>query len=415
MDASTDQHETRQQVAGVLAEFGSPDALIAAAAKVREAGYEDFDAHSPFPVHGIDPAVGIRRTPLPWLVLMAGIAGAIIALLMQWWTNAVDYPLIISGKPLFSLPANIPVTFELIVLLSAFAAFFGVFALSGLPLFGHALFSRDRFRRATTDGFFISVDAEDPKFDEAAVSQLLQDAGATVVETYGWPKSKRGGIPRAFFWVGGVAALVALLPPLYVATIKLTKSDKPRMHIVPDMDYQPRYNTQATSQWFADGRTMRLPVEGTVALGELREDDHFYRGKISDEFVKTFPPRFEISDEAMQRGRERFNIYCAACHGYVGEGDGLVSERALARADSTTWIQPLSLHVPRVRQQPVGELFNTITHGIRTMPAYAAQIPPEDRWAIILYVRALQRSQNARIDDVPPTEREQVRARLLQD
>jgi mono/diheme cytochrome c family protein len=415
MEASTDQNDTRQPVAGVLAEFSGPDALIAAAAKVRQAGYEDFDAHSPFPVHGIDPAVGIRRTPLPWLVLMAGIAGGIIALLMQWWTNAVDYPLIISGKPLFSLPALIPVAFELIVLLSAFAAFLGVFALTGLPVFGHALFSRDRFRKATTNGFFISVDAEDDKFDQAALSQLLRDAGATAVETYGWPESKRGGIPRAFFWAGGLAALVALLPPLYVATIKLTKSDKPRIHIVPNMDYQPRYNTQAASQWFADGRTMRLPVEGTVALGELQTDDHFYRGKLGDEFVTTFPARFEISEDTMLRGRERYNIFCAACHGYVGEGDGLVSERALARADSTGWIQPLSLHVPRVRQQPAGELFNTITHGIRTMPAYASQIPPEDRWAIVLYVRALQRSQNASIDDVPANKREQVRARFLQE
>jgi prepilin-type N-terminal cleavage/methylation domain-containing protein len=338
---------------------------------------------------------------------------AIIALLMQWWTNAVDYPLIISGKPLFSLPANIPVTFELIVLLSAFAAFFGVFALTGLPIFGHALFSRERFRKATVDGFFISVEADDAKFDEAAVSQLLRDAGATAVETYGWPASKRSGIPGAFFWAGALAALVALLPPLYVATIKLTKSDKPRIHIVPNMDYQPRYNTQAASQWFPDGRTMRLPVEGTVALGELRQDDRFYRGKIDDEFVKTFPPRFEISEETMLRGRERYNVFCAACHGYVGDGDGLVSERALARADSSAWIQPLSLHVPRVRQQPVGELYNTITHGIRTMPPYASQIPPEDRWAIVLYVRALQRSQNASIDDVPANKREQVRARLL--
>lgn len=415
MEASTDQNETRDRVAGVLAEFGGPDELKAAAAKVREAGYEDFDAHSPFPIHGIDPAMGIRRTLLPWLVLIAGIAGANIALLMQWWTNAVDYPLIISGKPLFSLPANIPVTFELIVLLSAFAAFFGVFALTGLPAFGHALFSRKRFRKATVNGFFISVESEDAKFDEAAVSRLLQDAGATTVETYGWPKSKRGVIPRAFFWAGGLATLMALLPPLYVAVIKMTKSDKPRVHIVPNMDYQPKYKTQAASQYFVDGRTMRLPVEGTVALGELEEDDHFYRGKIGDEFVSTFPPRFEISAQTMRRGRERFNIYCAACHGYVGEGDGLVSERALARADSAQWIQPLSLHVPRVRQQPVGELFNTITHGIRTMPPYASQIPPEDRWAIILYVRALQRSQNASIDDVPANKREQVRARLLQE
>ncbi len=113
----------------------------------------------------------------------------------------------------------------------------------------------------------------------------------------------------------------------------------------------------------------------------------------------------------MTRGRERFKIYCAPCHGLAGEGDGITSERALAREDSPGWVKPLSLHSQGVREQPVGKIFNSITNGIRTMPAYASQIPPRDRWAIIVYVLALQRSQNALLDDLPPDERQQLEMR----
>ena len=114
---------------GVLAEFEAADELVAAAEAVRDAGFTRWDTYSPFPVHGIDRAMGLRDTGLPWLVLGGGAAGALGGLLMQWWMNAQDYQFMISGKPLFSLPANIPVIFELTILLSAFAAFFGMLTL----------------------------------------------------------------------------------------------------------------------------------------------------------------------------------------------------------------------------------------------------------------------------------------------
>ncbi len=412
MGSETVQDEMPREIAGVLAEFSGPEALVEAAAQVRDAGYSRFDAHSPFPVHGIDPAMGIRRTRLPWIVLGAGITGAVVALVMQWWTNAVDYPILISGKPMFSLPANIPVTFELIVLFSALAAFGGVFALCRLPEFTPAVFSSEKFRTATTHGFFLSIDARDPKFEEGASSELLRGAGAASVETYGWPDTKGAKIPTVFYWAGALAVLVAILPPLYVAKIKLSTSDKPRIHLVPDMDHQPRYNTQAASGFFADGRTMRGPVPGTVALGGLTEDEHFFQGTMGGEPATTFPSDFEISEAAMLRGQERFDIFCAPCHGIVGSGDGLVSKRAMARADSTTWNPVSSLHVAANRRQPVGQIFQAITNGVRTMPAYESQISPEDRWAVILYVRALQRSQNASFDDVPDDMQQRLKAKL---
>ena len=401
-DTTTDE---AQAVAGLLGEFTGPEALIAAAEGIRDAGYTRWDAHSPFPVHGIDRAVGIRMTPLPWLVLAAGIAGAALALLMQWWTNAVDYPLILSGKPLFSLPANIPVTFELIVLLSALAAFGGALVLNNLPRLANPLLASNRFGRATTDAFFVFVEASDPKFDEATARELFQSLGAASVQLVHEPAGQRG-LPKAFFAIGAVVLVLCLLPPLLIAKATYTQSESPRIHPIPDMDFQPKYKPQAASPLFADGRGNRPPVPGTVADGRLREDDHYFRGMVDGQPAKDFPLR--VTSALVQRGQERYNIYCATCHGLVGQGDGITSQRAF-EGTNPKWVKPLSLHNEFVRDQPVGKILNTITNGVRTMPAYGPQIPVEDRWAIVLYVRALQRTQNASIDDVPEELRDKLR------
>ena len=166
----------------LLVEFETSEALLAAAERVRDAGYTRWDAHSPFPVHGLDEAMGIRSTILPWFVLMCGLAGAAGGLGLQWWTNAFDFPYLVSGKPLFSLPANIPVMFELTVLLSAVGAFVGMLVFNGLPELYHTLFKSDRFLRATTDRFFISIDAGDPKFDATGSEAFLRRLDGVGIE-----------------------------------------------------------------------------------------------------------------------------------------------------------------------------------------------------------------------------------------
>lgn len=400
---------------GLLAEFADPDSLVEAARTVREAGIRRFDSHSPFPVHGIDGAMGIRPTVLPWIVMAAGVAGAVAALALQWWTNAVNYPMNISGKPLFSLPANIPVTFELIILFAALATFFGVLMLNGLPRFYDPYSQSERFRRATADRFFISIDARDAAFDAPRLQHLLTEAGATAVETI-YDASTAAQVPPVVYLAGIVVLVVALIPPLWIAKDRRSTSDSPRMHPVRDMDDQPRFQPQGETHLFADGQMMRPPVPGTIAYGELQDDDHFFRGTDGDAFAATLPPQVQpVTAAFMQRGRERYDIYCAPCHGLAGEGDGIASARALARPDSPGWVRPLSLHSLAVREQPIGKLFNTITHGIRTMPAYGPQIPPRDRWAIVVYVLALQRSQNAVLDDLPPAEREKLELRDLRN
>jgi hypothetical protein len=178
-------------LAGMLAEFETPADLLHAAEEVRKAGYQSWDAHTPFPIHGLDQAMGIKDTLLGWIVFGGGCFGCSVAVLMQWWMNAIDYPFIISGKPFWSLPANIPIIFELTILFSALSAFFGMLFLNRLPRHHHWTFFVERFERVTSDRFFISIEAIDPSFDIEDSCALLESAGSINTETI-WEPEPQG-------------------------------------------------------------------------------------------------------------------------------------------------------------------------------------------------------------------------------
>jgi hypothetical protein len=167
---------------GVLAEFASVSELYHACEKVRDAGYTRWDAHTPFPVHGLDRAMGLKRSPMPFIVLAGGLLGAAGGFALQWWVHTIEYPLTISGKPYFTWPAWIPITFELGILFGSFGAVFGMFGLNQLPMHWHPLFSSRIFERATNDGFFISIESWDPKFDPMKTGTFLEGIGARRVE-----------------------------------------------------------------------------------------------------------------------------------------------------------------------------------------------------------------------------------------
>ena len=167
---------------GLLAEFATPADLYQACERVRDAGFTRWDAHTPFPVHGLDVAMGLRRSPLPWIVLVTGLAGAVLGFGLQWWVHARAYPLVISGKPYVSWPAYIPITFELGVLFAALGAVVGMLALNRLPMHHHPLFRSKVFERVTDDAFFISIESWDPRFDASATRLLLESLGARRVE-----------------------------------------------------------------------------------------------------------------------------------------------------------------------------------------------------------------------------------------
>lgn len=164
------------------------------------------------------------------------------------------------------------------------------------------------------------------------------------------------------------------------------------------MHDQPKYIPLRSSEFFADGRSARAPVPGTVARGELREDTLFYTGKVGDQFAAKFP--MPVTRALLERGQERFNIYCAPCHSRIGDGNGVVVQRGFRR--------PTSFHDPRLRGAPPGYYFDVMTRGFGAMSDYAAQIAPQDRWAIAAYVRALQLSQHASLTDLAPVQREQL-------
>lgn len=396
MTTVRDQNES-SPVVGILAEFDSPEALKAAANALKAAGYPHCEAYSPYPIHGLSAVIGRRRSLIPWLVLGGSIMGCAVALLMQWWTNVIDYPLLVSGKPLFSLPANIPITFELIILFGALAAFAGVLAFANLPELYHPLFGCAKFRQGTTDAFFLTVDATDPRFHVTGTADLLRSLGAKSAETYRQPCTRRD-IPGIIKATAAILVALAFLPPLWIAKYRYEKKSLPRIHLVLDMDFQPKYLPQQYSPLFKDTRDMRPAVADAVAADAPQDNAHLFRGELDGKPAATFP--IPVTPKLMKRGQDRYGIFCATCHGLAGDGDGVTSQLAFDR-EEPKWVKPLSLHSSSIIDQPVGQLFKTISDGIRTMPSYRVQIPVEDRWAIILYVRALQRSQNATMKDVP--------------
>ena len=167
---------------GLLAEFATPADLYSACEQVRDAGFTRWDAHSPFPIHGLDRAMGLPRSPLPWIVLVMGLIGAALGFGLQWWVHSDAYPLVISGKPYVAWPAYIPITFELGVLFAALGAVLAILGLNRLPMHYHPLFRSKVFERVTDDAFFISIESWDPRFDASATGKLLESLGARSVE-----------------------------------------------------------------------------------------------------------------------------------------------------------------------------------------------------------------------------------------
>lgn len=225
-------------------------------------------------------------------------------------------------------------------------------------------------------------------------------------------------VPFLLIAVAIIALAVSWVPLVFLLRARVVPSDKPRVHIIQDMDNQPRYSTQQPSAVFVDGRAMRPPVPGTVARGHLALDDHYERGfaMVRDsatnawkvDYFQGLPAQVSVDARLLQRGRQMFNIYCATCHGQDGYGNGPINQRAQDKQEPK-WVPPSNLHSEDIRQRSEGHLYNTIRNGIRNMPGYAAQIDTPDRWAIVAYVRALQQSQHAKIDDIPTDQRDKLR------
>lgn len=196
------------------------------------------------------------------------------------------------------------------------------------------------------------------------------------------------------------AFALAIVSVVSILGFRGDKTTKRPLEVFPDMDDQSKYKPQTESDFFSDGRADRLPVQATIARGFLKDDDHYHLGKDGDGWATGFPERLDINNDFLVTGQKKYTVYCAVCHGGAGDGNGVTKSRGM--------IVTPSYHNARLRDMPEGEVFNTITNGKGLMGYYKDKLSVEERWAVIAYVRALQLSQNASVDDVPQSERKDL-------
>lgn len=371
-----------KQIFGIAATFKTPDEIINAAKKVTSSGFVEFDVNTPYPVHGMDSAMKIKPSKLGFVTLVTGLAGASIALLFMYWTMSVNYPLVIGGKPFFALPAFIPVTFELTVLLATVSTVIAMIALFfRLPDNKHPLHDTEYMKSVSADKYGIVIESTDAKFDEAAVTDFLKKLNPLKIEVIYYPEEESYPIfqPKFIMLLAVIAVVVS--GGTYLMLNKL-------LYITPFnwMMEQDKLNPQHSSELFSDGYGMRTPVEGTVAKGFI---PYPYMGQTNPTEVLSNP--FLPTKENIELGKGKYFTYCSPCHGYFADGDSRLRGQ---------FPNPPTLHSNRAREFSDGMIYHIITNGQNVMPSYASQITREERWAIVNYVRVLQRAKNASESDL---------------
>ncbi len=368
----------------VLGLFDSARALIEAIPAVKAERIGRLEAYTPYPVHGLDTALGLRRSPLAGMVLVAGLLGAVTALFFQWWMSAVDYPILTGGKALFSWQAFVPIMFEITVLFATFTAGLGMLILlNRLPFFAHPVLSSKSIAAITRDKFALAVEADGRVLDVGAAKAALSAAGATALEVV--PLAAPEGPPQlGFLTRTGLAILVSCLVAGYGMywLVKLFPMLPPMVH----MEDQPKLASYKSSAFFKDGHGMQLPVQGTVARG------HMPYPLMAQEKAATLVNPLPRTRQILQGGRESWNRYCTVCHGALGNGVPTLTAAYGAK--------PANLQARKFREYPDGMVYHVVVAGKNAMPSYAADLTDEQIWAVVHYVRVLQRAQNARDEDL---------------
>lgn len=373
----------------VLGLFDSADALMNAIPAVRARRLGRLEAYTPYPIHGMDDALGLKRSPLGGMVLVMGILGALTALGFEYWISAIDYPIVTGGKAPGSWEAFVPIMFEVTVLFATFTAGLGMLLLlNKLPFFGHPVLSSKAITAITRDRFALAIEADAGALDATAAREALAGAGAAQIEVL--PDVDRRPFLTSDYvlrTLGGIFAACVVSGLLMYGAVKLFPVLPPMVHMLD----QPRLNPQKADGFFKDGHGMQMPVAGTVARGYLP------LGVTSQEDAAALVNPLPRTKEAFALGRESYRRRCAVCHGALANGVGSLTAAYGAK--------PANLQATLFRDYPDGKIYWVIVMGKNAMPSHAADLSETQRWAVVHYVRALQRAQNAKDEDLKAGDR----------
>jgi len=375
-----------EKIYSYAALFDTPNDIIHAAKVVTEKGYTKFDVNTPYPVHGMDAAMKLPASKLGFVTLFAGLGGLVLALGMMGWMMGIDYPTVIGGKPFFPLPAFIPISFELTVLLGTLITVGALlFFFFKLPNNRHPLHDTNYMKNVSSDKYGLIIEAADPKFDVEQIKELFTSLHASTIEPIYYDEEEVNfkaviAEPKFLGFLAAVAIFVSLSVYLHLNKV---------LYMVPFswMSEHESITPQESSDMFGNGSGMLTPVKGSVARDFIPykfKNKPIEAGKL---LVNPVIP----SKENLAIGEEKFNIYCSPCHGYLAEGDSRMKE---------SFPNPPSLHSEKVRNWSDGSIYHVIVEGQNVMPSYSYQLSRQERWAVINYLRVLQRSLNAKETDL---------------
>ena len=359
--------------------FAGEEDLLEATRAAREQGLNIIDVYTPYAVHGLDKALGLRPSRLSRVCLVCGILGAFFAMWFQYWSTAVDWPINVGGRPWNSWPAFIPVTFELMVLFAGLGVVFAFFVVSKLFPGKRAVLPAPGI---TSNRFLLVLEENSAAFDGGAVRRLFQDFHALEMEEREQDSMPASG--RAFLTGRPLNIFLFIIFLTVVALNWLIRPDhgRPNLEFLPDMVESVPYDSFAPNPNFPDKMTLQKPPAGTIARGQT---PFHYRPTPEDAIRagKEVPNPFSSDDaKARKRGQWVFTQYCAVCHGLEGKGDGPVTQRGVP--------PPPPLLAEKALTMKDGQMFHILTHGQGNMASYAGQLLSADRWQVILHIRSLQ-------------------------
>jgi mono/diheme cytochrome c family protein len=379
--------------------FDNADSIMKAASTVADKGYKNWDVNTPFPVHGMDPAMKLKPSKIGYFTIIVGLTFMSLMLSFIYWTNNVDYPQIIGGKPFFAFPTYVPIMFEITILTGAVLSVKMMIAvIFKFPNNAHPIHDSEYAKRTSSDLFGIYIEEKDGDFDYDQIEAMYKELGAVSIQPIYYDQVELEHKNNAWdpkFVIGLVAIAGFVSFSVYMHMNKL-------LYIAPFdwMMVQPRvdYGEAGTSTiWNGDKKyALAKPVEGTVARGFIPYAYHIDSvDQASNELVNYTMP----SAENLELGKKKFETYCSPCHGNQARGDGRLigdGELFLGRSLLTEYYQGFS----------DGRIYHTITKGKGLMPGYEAQITRDERWSIVNYLRVLQSA----VGETPKEETEQEMA-----